>query len=72
VVVSVLNPGAVATMMRKNAFPGEDQTTLPQPEHLSSMILELMSEAHTETGTTVHFRETAHFKAWQDAHANAG
>jgi NAD(P)-dependent dehydrogenase (short-subunit alcohol dehydrogenase family) len=72
VVVSVLNPGAVATMMRKNAFPGEDQSTLPQPEHLSSMILELMSEAHTQTGTTVHFRETAHFKAWQDAHANAG
>jgi NAD(P)-dependent dehydrogenase (short-subunit alcohol dehydrogenase family) len=68
VVVTVLNPGGVATMMRKNAFPGEDQATLPQPEQLSSLILELMSESHTQTGTTVHFRETEHFKAWQAAH----
>jgi hypothetical protein len=58
--------------MRKNAFPGEDQSTLPQPQHLSSLILELMGEAHTQTGTTVHFRETAHFRAWQDAQASSG
>ncbi|GBF57334.1 putative oxidoreductase YciK [Candidatus Phycosocius bacilliformis] len=68
VVVTILNPGPVATAMRKNAFPGEDPATLPQPEHLSSLILDLMGDGPHQTGQTIHFRQTEHFKAWQAAH----
>ncbi|MEN9856723.1 MAG: hypothetical protein RL186_968 [Pseudomonadota bacterium] len=65
VVATILNPGPVATGMRKNAFPGEDQTTLPPPAALSSMILSLLDPSHTNSGTTIHFRDTSHFAAWQ-------
>jgi NAD(P)-dependent dehydrogenase (short-subunit alcohol dehydrogenase family) len=69
VVASVLNPGPVATAMRRDAFPGEDQSTLPPPEALSSLLLELISPEWRETGRIVHFRDTAHFKAWEDTRA---
>jgi NAD(P)-dependent dehydrogenase (short-subunit alcohol dehydrogenase family) len=69
VVATILNPGAVATSMRNKAFPGEDQSTLPQPQALSSMILSLLDESHTVTGTIVNFRDTKHFKAWEDTRA---
>jgi NAD(P)-dependent dehydrogenase (short-subunit alcohol dehydrogenase family) len=69
VVATILNPGAVATAMRNKAFPGEDQSTLPQPQALSSMILSLLDESHTVTGTIVNFRDTEHFKAWEDTRA---
>ena len=31
-------------------------------------VLANMVDYVTQTGTTVHFRETEHFKAWQAAH----
>lgn len=62
---AVLNPGPVATAMRKQAFPGEDQTTLPPPEALSSCLLELLDPAApARMGEVVHFRDTPHFAAW--------
>lgn len=68
IVVTVLNPGGVATSMRKAAFPGEDQNTLPQPEDLGTMFLELMSPERPKSlnGAVVNFRDTEHFKAWQE------
>lgn len=65
VVATILNPGPVATAMRKAAFPGEVQDTLPQPAALSSMILSLLDKTHIETGKIINFRETEHFKAWE-------
>lgn len=65
VVATILNPGPVATAMRNKAFPGEDQATLPPPAALSSMILSLLDESHTETGKVVNFRDTEHFRAWE-------
>jgi NAD(P)-dependent dehydrogenase (short-subunit alcohol dehydrogenase family) len=68
----VLNPGPVATAMRRQAFPGEDQATLPAPEALSSCMLELVSPAlPPRSGDIVHFRATPHFEAWAAAHAQA-
>jgi NAD(P)-dependent dehydrogenase (short-subunit alcohol dehydrogenase family) len=64
-VATILNPGPVATAMRNKAFPGEDQSTLPQPQALSSMILSLLDEANTETGKVINFRDTEHFRAWE-------
>jgi NAD(P)-dependent dehydrogenase (short-subunit alcohol dehydrogenase family) len=65
IVATILNPGPVATAMRTKAFPGEDQSTLPPPQALSSMILSLLDESYTQTGQVVHFRQTEHFKAWE-------
>lgn len=66
IVATILNPGPVATAMRNKAFPGEDQSKLPQPSALTSMILSLLDEAHTKTGTIINFRDTAHFRAWEE------
>jgi NAD(P)-dependent dehydrogenase (short-subunit alcohol dehydrogenase family) len=65
-----LNPGPVATAMRKQAFPGEDPATLPPPEALSSCMLELVSQAGpARKGEVVNFRDTPHFAAWEAARA---
>jgi NAD(P)-dependent dehydrogenase (short-subunit alcohol dehydrogenase family) len=69
VVATLLNPGPVATAMRKLAFPGENQDTLPAPQALSSIILALLDPSHTQTGQCIHFRDTAHFKAWEATRA---
>jgi NAD(P)-dependent dehydrogenase (short-subunit alcohol dehydrogenase family) len=67
---TVLNPGPVATAMRRAAFPGEDPATLPPPEALASLILELTGpEPKAKSGAVVHFRDTAHFQAWEATRA---
>ncbi len=40
--VAVLNPGPMRTRMRAAAFPGEDPMTLPEPDQIVPMILELV------------------------------
>lgn len=40
--VELLSPGAVATAMRAKAMPGEDPSTLPQPEDVVCKFLELV------------------------------
>ncbi len=39
--VNILDPGAVATAMRAKAFPGEDPATLPSPEQVVPLFLNL-------------------------------
>ncbi len=41
--VSILNPGAVRTLMRTEAFPGEDPMTLPEPDSIAERFVELAS-----------------------------
>ncbi len=67
IVATILNPGAIGTAMRRKAFPGEDQSTLPAPSDLNSLILELMSPKRDKSlnGALVNFRDTEHFKAWE-------
>ncbi|TZG28667.1 SDR family NAD(P)-dependent oxidoreductase [Sphingomonas montanisoli] len=43
--VAIIDPGATATKMREQAFPGEDQSTLKSPDAVADAIAEL-----TETG----------------------
>ncbi len=38
---NLLDPGAVATAMRKKAFPGEDSRTLPAPEAITEWFVRL-------------------------------
>ncbi len=54
--VNVFNPGPTRTTMRAAAFPGEDPMTLPAPEDMASMILELLSSACSKHGELVNFR----------------
>ena len=36
----LVDPGPVATALRKGAFPGEDRATLPQPDQVATLFLE--------------------------------
>ncbi|MGA7712454.1 MAG: SDR family NAD(P)-dependent oxidoreductase [Rhizomicrobium sp.] len=53
--VNLLNPGPVRTAMRANAMPGEDPDTLPKPDALAPLIVELLSPSCTKHGELVTF-----------------
>jgi NAD(P)-dependent dehydrogenase (short-subunit alcohol dehydrogenase family) len=54
---NLINPGATRTGMRAKAFPGEDPTTLPAPEDLVPLFLELASPECTRNGEVINFRD---------------
>jgi NAD(P)-dependent dehydrogenase (short-subunit alcohol dehydrogenase family) len=41
--VAIVDPGATATAMRKDAFPGEDPATIKQPETVGEAIADLLA-----------------------------
>lgn len=41
--VAIVDPGATATAMRRDAFPGEDQATLKSPEVVGRAIADLLA-----------------------------
>lgn len=51
--VNLLDPGAVRTRMRAQAYPGEDASTVKPPEALEPYILELASPDCTRSGEIV-------------------
>jgi NAD(P)-dependent dehydrogenase (short-subunit alcohol dehydrogenase family) len=51
--VNIVDPGATATAMRAEAYPGEDQTTLQTPEEVADVILRLVMPDYTETGEII-------------------
>ncbi|MBU6299432.1 MAG: SDR family NAD(P)-dependent oxidoreductase [Alphaproteobacteria bacterium] len=53
---NLLNPGPVRTHMRMRAMPGEDPATLPPPEILAPLIVELLSPSCAKNGELVTFR----------------
>lgn len=58
---NLINPGATRTGMRAKAFPGEDPQTLPPPEAVAPLFVELASPECTRNGEVITFRE------WQGA-----
>ena len=46
---AIVDPGATATLMRAQAFPGEDQSMIKQPEDVASAIVDLL-KSDFETG----------------------
>ena len=54
--VNLLNPGPIRTAMRAKAMPGEDPQTLPPPEALAPLIVEMLSPSCTKNGELVVFR----------------
>jgi NAD(P)-dependent dehydrogenase (short-subunit alcohol dehydrogenase family) len=58
--VNLLDPGKVRTRMRRQAYPGEDENTLPPPEALVPLALSLLTEETASTGEIFVFKpETA-------------
>ena len=58
---NVINPGATRTAMRAKAMPGEDPDTLPHPDELVPLFLELASRTCTMNGEIIAFRD------WREA-----
>ncbi|MFN3745912.1 MAG: SDR family NAD(P)-dependent oxidoreductase [Hyphomicrobiaceae bacterium] len=54
--VNLINPGPVRTTMRARAFPGENPATLPEPEALVPLFLDLVDAGLKETGRVFDFR----------------
>ena len=57
--VNILNPGAMRTAMRAKAMPGEDPGTLPSPDEVASLIVDLLSPSCNRNGELINFRATA-------------
>lgn len=51
--VNIVNPGAVRTDMRAEAFPAEDPLTLPAPETLAEQFIALAEPACAVTGQII-------------------
>ena len=54
---TILAPGAMRTRMRASAYPGEDPMTLPHPDEIVPLVLELADPAKVPTQETVNFRD---------------
>lgn len=59
--VNLLNPGGTATKMRAKAMPGEKPETIPQPEDLTPLIVEMLSPGYEDNGSRVNFRDSQYF-----------
>lgn len=55
--VNLFDPGATATTMRKDAMPGEDQSTLPTPEAVAAELIKLVSQDETRNGARIAYRD---------------
>ena len=53
---ALLSPGGIRTQMRAAAFPGEDPMSLPHPDELIPLLLELASADRIPPLETVDFR----------------
>ncbi len=54
--VNLLSPGALRTRMRMQAFPGEDPQSLPEPEAVTELFVELAEPGCTRHGELVAFQ----------------
>jgi len=52
---AIVSPGAMRTRMRAAAYPGEDPATVPLPDEIAPLILELADPGRTPPLETVHF-----------------
>lgn len=48
--VNLIDPGPVATRLRRQAFPGEDQTNVPAPEAVAGGIADVCGPGETRHG----------------------
>jgi NAD(P)-dependent dehydrogenase (short-subunit alcohol dehydrogenase family) len=55
--VNLFDPGVVATRLRREAFPGENQATLRMPQDVAPAIADLCRDAEARHGEVVRFAE---------------
>ena len=55
--VNLLNPGATATAMRAQAMPGEDPGTLPSPEEIAPVFVDLAAPDCQDHGQIISARD---------------
>lgn len=53
--INMVDPGPVATKLRMQAFPGEDQATLPKPEAVAPLFVDLASPECRRHGQVLRF-----------------
>lgn len=53
---NLYDPGGTATRMREQAYPGEDQATLPPPDAHGDLLVELASPGCTRHGEVVSYK----------------
>jgi NAD(P)-dependent dehydrogenase (short-subunit alcohol dehydrogenase family) len=51
--VNLVDPGAIRTGMRAEAFPGEDPMTLKAPDKIAQVFVDLSSPAETRNGQVI-------------------
>lgn len=51
--VNIIDPGATATRMRAEAYPGEDQASLRTPDEVAEVFVEFALPSFTETGRLI-------------------
>lgn len=54
---NLIDPGPVRTGLRAKAFPGEDAGTLPTPEDVAPLFVELVSPNYTANGRLVRYAD---------------
>ncbi len=54
--VNLVNPGPVATAMRAKAMPGEDPATLPKPEDLAEIFVQLALPECARNGEIIQYK----------------
>ena len=54
--VNLLNPGPIRTRLRARAFPGEDPATLPTPEDLAPLFVEMARSDYDRNGEVINYR----------------
>ena len=59
---NLLNPGGTATKMRAKAKPGEDPKTLPSPDDMAPLIVDMLSPTYQNNGEIIAFRDTDYYK----------
>lgn len=52
---NMISPGPIATAMRAKAMPGEDPETLPKPDDLTELFVNLALPDCTDSGTVVQY-----------------
>jgi NAD(P)-dependent dehydrogenase (short-subunit alcohol dehydrogenase family) len=57
--VNLINPGPMRTAMRARAMPGEDPNTLPPPDAIAPLIVELLSPSCMRNGERINFQSSA-------------
>ena len=54
--VNLVDPGIVRTVLRAQGFPGEDRETLPPPESVAPLFVDLAAPDCTRHGEIVEAR----------------